>query len=209
MRVYRILVAVLSVTLASAAFAEDKPAAGAGAGKPSQEQMMAEMMKYGTPGAEHERLKAMEGTFNADVTMQMAPDAPPINSKGTMTNKMVLGGRFLQGDFKGEFMGQPFTGMSMTGYDNMKKQYTAGWIDSMSTAMMMSSGTADSTGKIITMTATVDCPMEQGGPKTMKQVTTIVDKDHHTYECYEVAKDGKETKVMTIKYTRAGESASR
>jgi hypothetical protein len=209
MRIYRILVAVLFLTLASAAFAQDKPAAGAGAGKPSPEQMMAEMMKLATPGPEHERLKAMEGTFNADVTMQMAPDAPPINSKGTMINKMILGGRYLQGDYKGEFMGQPFTGISMTGYDNATKKYVATWMDSMSTTVMMATGTADSTGKTITTTATVECPMDQGGPKTMKQVTTIIDKDHHTYECYEVAKDGKETKMMTIKYTRAGESASR
>ena len=41
--------------------------------------------------------------------------------------------------------------------------------------------------------------------KTMKQVVTMTDEDHHTFEMYDVAPDGKETKGLTIKYTRVKE----
>ena len=66
---------------------------------------------------------------------------------------------------------------------------------------------ADSAGKVITLTGTCDCPVENR-PKTMKTVITIVDNDHHTMEGFDVT-DGKETKTMTIKYTRSKERAAK
>jgi hypothetical protein len=199
---------VVLLVSTSLLFAPDKKE-GADQKKPSKEEMMAMMMKLGTPGAEHEKLKQFEGTWDADVTIQMDASEQAMNSKGKMINKMILGGRYLQGDFKGEFMGMPFEGMSMTGYDNNKKQYQMGWIDSMSTMMVLSSGTADSAGKVFTFTATVDCPFA-GGPQKMRQVLTVVDNDHHTFESYDIYPDGKEWKGMTIKYTRAkNENAAR
>jgi hypothetical protein len=44
----------------------------------------------------------------------------------------------------------------------------------------------------------------------MRQVLTVVDNDHHTFESYDIYPDGKEWKGMTIKYTRAkNENAAR
>jgi hypothetical protein len=186
-------------------FAEDKPAAPA---TPDPLQMMSKMMEMGTPGPQHQKLKAMEGTFDAEVTMQMAPHAPPMTSKGKMVNQLIFGGRYLHGDFKGDFMGMPFSGSQLVGYDNMKKAYFNAWIDSMSTALVVSNGSANSDGKTITCTAKIDCPAD-GSVKTMKSVITIIDNNTHTYEAYEVGADGKENKTMTIKYTRADQSAGK
>jgi len=70
-------------------------------------------------------------------------------------------------------------------------------------------GSADSAAKAFTFKSTLDCPIE-GRSKQMKQVITIVDNDHHTFEMYDIQPDGKEVKGMTIKYTRAkNESAAR
>src|SRR5262245_34685277 len=81
----RILAAASVLILVCAfVYAEEKAAAPAKA--PTQEEMMAMMAKYSTPGPEHEKLKAMEGEFDAEVSMQMAPDAPPMTSKGKMKN---------------------------------------------------------------------------------------------------------------------------
>src|SRR5690349_18872236 len=108
---------VLVLVSTSLLFAPDNKESAADQKKPSKEEMMAMMMKLGTPGAEHAALKQFEGTWDADVTIQMDASEQPMNSKGKMINKIILGGRYLQGDFKGEFMGMPFEGMSMTGYD--------------------------------------------------------------------------------------------
>ena len=47
----------------------------------------------------------------------------------------------------------------------------------------------------------MDCPFKPSGKQTVKQVVTITDNDHHTYEMYDI-EGGKENKTMTIKYTR-------
>ena len=163
------------------------------------------MAKYGTPGPEHEKLKSMVGTFDAEVSMQMAPEAPPMTSKGKIKNTIILDGRYLQGEYTGEMMGQPFKGLSLMGYDNYAKKFTATWIDSMSTIAMNSEGTADDAGKI-TLKCTFDCPITQG-KRTSKEILTIASPDSHTMEMYDMGPDGKEFKSMTIKYTRAKEGA--
>ncbi|MEO6436050.1 MAG: DUF1579 domain-containing protein [Tepidisphaeraceae bacterium] len=203
--------AVVAVALMSSLVtAEDKPAAGeakqaaekqAAGEKITPEQMMAAMQKYGTPGKEHEAMKPMVGTFDAEVTMQMDPTSPPMTSKGQTVNEMIFDGRYLKSDYKGDFAGAPFKGINLLGFDKMKEKYVALWADSMSTAMMLSEGPGDGS-KMITLSGSYDCPITNG-KKTMKQVVTVESPDKHTIEMYDVGPDGKEFKSMTIKYTRA------
>jgi hypothetical protein len=170
--------------------------------KTDAEKMMAEWMKYAMPGPQHEAMKKMEGKWDAEVSMQMAPDAPPDVSKGTMTNEMIFGGRYLKGSFEGTFMGKPFKGESLTAYDNYQKKYVNTWIDDMSTMVMVAEGSGDSSGNVITLNSTCPDPMS-GEKKEMRTVMTIVDDDHHTYEGFQKGADGKEFKCLSIKYTRA------
>ena len=170
--------------------------------QPSMEEMMAVWAKYGTPGKEHEIFKTMAGKFDADVTMQM-PGAPqPEKSTGTLENRLLFEGRYMHGDYNGSFMGKPFKGHGLWAFDKFKSKYMCLWIDDMSTMVMISEGTADSTGKVITVSGKCPDPMS-GKELTMRQVLTVVDDDHHTYESYQTGEDGKEIKCVTIKYTRA------
>ena len=66
----------------------------------------------------------------------MAPGADPMVMDGTSENRWVMGGRYLEQRFNGNFMGMPFEGIGYTGYDNVKKQYWGTWMDNMSTGMM-------------------------------------------------------------------------
>src|SRR5262249_19692746 len=121
------------------------------AGKANAE--MEAYMKAGTPGPQHKRLDAMAGSWTYKLKMWMDPNQKtPMESHGTAERKWILGGRFLQEDVhdKGEMFGQPFTGFGITGYDNMQKKYTAMWIDSMTTSIITSLGTADASGNVIT-----------------------------------------------------------
>jgi hypothetical protein len=177
---------------------QDKPADKK---QPSMEEMMAAWAKYGSPGKEHEILKTLEGKFDGDVEMSM-PGSPPEKSKGVSTNKLMFGGRYLHQEWTGTFMGKPFNGAGLWAFDKVKEKYISLWIDDMSTMVMTSEGTADSSGKVITVTSKCYDPISKED-KMMRSVLTVTDNDHHTYEAYQQESGGSETKCLTIKYTRA------
>src|SRR5438105_2533167 len=161
---------------------------------------MEAMMKAGKPGAEHKKLASMVGTWNTTVKMFPQPGAPAQESTGISENKWVLGGRWVQQQFSGTFMGMPFSGIGYTGYDNIKKQYVGTWMDNMSTAVMVSMGTP--TGdKTYEFNAMVDDPMT-GKPMPMKETFTVADENHHMMEMWGPAPDGKMYKMMEISYSR-------
>jgi hypothetical protein len=165
-----------------------------------QKAMMEAWERASAVGEPHRRLTGMEGTWDAEVSMWMAPGQPPSKSSGTSVNKAILGGRWIEQRFTGSAMGQPFQGVGYTGYDNTKKKYVSTWMDSMSTAMMVSEGTFDAAGKVMTQTSTMLDPMT-GKPTQSKGVMRIVDNDHHVYEMWE-SHGGKENKTMEIHYRR-------
>jgi hypothetical protein len=105
------------------------------------------------PGPEHEFLKKMAGSWECAIKSSFVPGQPASNSKGVENSKVALGGFFVIGDFKGEMMGMPFEGHSIKGYDTFKKKYTGVWCDSMGSWMMISEGTLDKDGKVLTETS--------------------------------------------------------
>ncbi len=169
---------------------------------PEDQKAMEAMMKAGQPGPEHQYLKSMEGTWTAVVKSRMTPDAPWEESKGTMENKMILDGRWLQSNFTGEMGGQKFTGLGFMGYDNMTKKYISTWTDSMSTGMMVSYGTSDAAHKSFTLSGESMCPMS-GKMETCKTITTLEGAGKYTMKMVSPAPDGKgEFECMNITYTR-------
>jgi hypothetical protein len=183
--------AVAETTTSSVPGAEKMEAAGM-----SQEQMEA-WAKLAAPGPAHQVLLAMVGQFKADVTFFMGPNEQ--KSTGVMRNSLVLGGRYLENRYQGD--AGDMAGIGFVGFDNAKQKYTGLWMDTMSTMIMVSQGTIDASGKVITMEATVDCP-SHGGPQLSRNVTTIVDNDRHTYEMYMPGPDGQQHKCLHIVYTR-------
>src|SRR5262245_22818450 len=163
----------------------------------SPEQMEA-WNKVASPGPAHEVFKAVVGDFKADVTIFM-PD--PHKSTGIMRNRLVLGGRYVENRYEGD--GGCVAGVGFMGYDNSKQKYTGLWMDTMSTMIMASQGSIDASGKVITMTAEVDCP-SHGGKHLSRNVTTIIDNDRHTYEMFMSGPDGGERKCLSIVYARIG-----
>lgn len=166
---------------------------------PMDPAMMEAMMKAGTPGDAHKNLNALVGSWSTKVTMWMAPGADPMTMDGTSETRWVMGGRYLEERFTGNFMGSPFEGLGYTGYDNVKKQYWGTWMDNMSTGMMMSTGAYD--GKVWTFKGTMPDPMT-GKDSTIDQKVTFADADHHTMEMWGPAPDGKIFKSMEITYSR-------
>ena len=189
------------VILASAAAIGDKPKKAAKAGPPDEKAMMEAMAKAGAPGEAHKKLEPMVGSFDVKAKMWMDPSKPAEESSGKTESKWVLGNRFVQENFEGTMMGQPFSGMGYWGYDNITKKYTGTWMDSMGTAMMNSTGKMDASGKVLTYTAMMNDPMTGKLCKITEKVT-VTDNDHHMMEMWGPDPSGKNYKMMEITYVR-------
>jgi hypothetical protein len=159
------------------------------------------MMKAMTPGEHHKHLARFAGNFEYTSRMWMAPGAPAMESKGTSSAKMILGGRYLQDTVTGDAMGMKFEGMGWTGFDNLSGEYKFAWIDNMGTGIMYASGRCSDDGKVLEFEGSVMAP---GAPEPIpiKEVVTYVDDTHHRLEWYMPSKDGKMFKSMELNYTR-------
>jgi len=196
-------VATLAVTasLAFPAPAQEKGSPGEAPKMPSQEEMMKAWMAVATPGEAHKKLEPIVGSFDVKTTSWMAPGKPPEESTGTSETKWILGNRFVEQTVSGTMMGQPFSGVGFTGYDNYKKKYVGTWMDTMGTMIMTSTGTMDASGKKLTSWSVVDDVITKK-PAKIRSLLTILDNDHHKFEMWGPGPDGKSFKVLEINYTR-------
>lgn len=177
------------------------------AAEPKVDAKMAEMMKkfkeYSTPGAAHKTLADMAGNWTYASKMWETPDGKAQESKGTSSMKMILGGRFLQHDIKGEAMGMPFEGLGFTGYDNIKKKYDTLWLDNMATGVMHGTGSFDATSKTLKDSGQFSCPMSPNKTRDYRGEWKITDKNNMTYSMFGPGPDGgKEYKQMEMVFKR-------
>jgi hypothetical protein len=158
--------------------------------------------QFPKPGPEHDRLKPMAGQWDAKVTAYCtASSSGPERAAGRYTAKLDLGGFFLVTKFKCELAGKQFQGRGLIGYDSFKKKYVGVWVDSMSPAIYHSEGAFDAAGKVYT--ETMEGPGPDGKPMRMRITTELKDKDHMRFQMFAPDKDGKETLMMEIGYTRS------
>lgn len=188
------LICAVAVFCSTATFAQE--------GKPAE--MSAEdkaYMEYMTPGPAHKELAASEGIWSEDLTMWMAPGAPEVKSTATVANKMIMGGRYLQGMHRGTMMGMPFEGMNIVGYDNKKGVYQSTWIDNMGTGIMMLTGTWNKATNMLESKGTMIDPVT-GADMQVRETYFIKDNDHHIMEMFMTTANGKEYKSMHIEMVR-------
>ena len=164
---------------------------------------MQEMMKLSAPGENHKQLEPLVGTWNHTSKWWMSADAPAEESKGTSVNSLILDGRFVKQEFKGQAMGKPFEGLGFFGYDNIKGEYTSIWLDNMATGIFTMSGTYSAATKTLSMSGHNSCPMTGEKARSMRWDWTMTDNDHSTFANYMPGPDGKEYKAMEIVYTRS------
>ena len=205
----------LAMSFSSApAFAKDPPKAAtkdahspAAGKKPADEKaaaqeaaMMAAWQKFATPGEQQAWLqKMMAGSWTTSNKMWMGP-GDPTSSTGTAEVKTILGDRYIEEEHTGTFMGKPFHGKGVTGYDNAKKKFVSVWVDTMGTGIMISEGALAADGKTLNTVATSTNPMN-GEPETTRVVDHF-EGNKRVSEFYSKGPDGKEVKMMEITYTR-------
>lgn len=168
---------------------------------PSQEQMMAQWQAAMTPAAGHKRLEPMVGSFRARTEFVMAPGVPPQYHDGISENRWVLGGRYLEQSYRGTAMGMPFEGIGYTGYDNPSKRHVGTWMDTFGTGLMISLGTGRPTDAKMTFSTEA---IEPSGKKILfESIIKVRDRDHHSFEMWTKAPNGKRYRNMIVEYVRA------
>lgn len=156
---------------------------------------------YMTPSTAHQMLAKSNGKWNAEMSFYYQPGQPPSIHHSVCENEMILGGRYQKSVYKGEMDGMPFEGISTMAFDNSRKIYIGTWIDNMGTGVMYLEGTYDEKTKTITMKGKgVD--VTTGKDILIRETYTFVNDNTQTMEMFDT-KDGKETKSMSIKLTRA------
>lgn len=201
MKAYKLAIVFVLACLVnvSGAFAADEKVSMS-AEKQAEMQKMKALM---APGAAHKTLEALAGKWNYSSKFWKSAEAKPEETTGTAENAMIYGGRFLKQEVKGAWMGEPFEGMGITGYDNIRGQYQTLWIDSMATGMMWISGQYDSSTQTLNQSGANSCPLTGEKNRQGRSEWKVTDNDHNTYTAYMASPDGKESKMMEIQYQRA------
>jgi hypothetical protein len=158
------------------------------------------------PGPEHEILKKEAGVWDATVESRMEPGGKVEVTKGVETNTLIGGGLWRISDFKGELMGMPFQGHSVTGYDASKKKYVGTWVDSMAPGLSTAEGTYDP--KTRTLTTWIEGPCPAGVVMKFRMTTEYKDDDTRVATMHSPEGQGEEFAMMTIKYKRRPSTAS-
>ena len=156
--------------------------------------------EYPKPGPEHDLLKQMAGEWDAKMTCNFPGTDGPIETTGSYSAKLDVGGFFLIGQFKSEFFGQPFKGHSITGYNQFEKKYKGVWVDSMGPYLYNTTAEFSKDGK--TYKEKMTGPGPDGKPINFRSVIEIKDDDHMQMTMYMIGEDDKESQMMKIDYTR-------
>lgn len=145
---------------------------------------------------EVKRLQAWVGTWDAEVTMMGQ------TTKGSETCRVECGGHWLVTEHTGSFMGMPFQGKGLTGFDASKGAYSGVWIDSSGSPMsVFTDGAFSADGK--RCTAHVDSIGMDGKPGRFEYVWSFSDARSRSFEVFQVD-GGKRELQMSIRYARRG-----
>lgn len=137
--------------------------------------------KYGATNENHELLKRLEGDWITVMTIMGMEQEP-----GTTSNRMILGGRYLEADYAGNVAGMPYEGKMTVGFDNYKQKFMVTFIDSLGTAMNRAEGLLDQSGNTITLWGTMDEWMTGEHDKPVMYKLTYIDDDHYVYEVHDL-----------------------
>ncbi|MEO0630360.1 MAG: DUF1579 family protein [Planctomycetota bacterium] len=176
---------------------------GASERQPEMEQMDPEAMMQAHQQANemtehHGHMKEMVGVWDGHLTAEM-PGGGSFESKGVMTNELVMGGRFLRGTWQGEMMGEPYTGVSLMGYSGLNGEYQGVWYDSTANQISYTTG-GHADDHTIEMHGEETDPMT-GMTLKYKDVLHRKDSDHSSFTRTYITPMG-EMKAFTIEYTR-------
>jgi len=162
-------------------------------------EMMKAWQEYMTPGDMHDLLAKSVGEWKTEIKSWMDPSMPPTVTEGKSVCESMLGGRFFHSKETANFMGMPFEGSSISGYDNATKKFFSYWVDNMSTGGMVLEGSYDEATKTFTYAGS---GMSFTGAYKVREIIQYINDDESMFTMYMEESGKPEMKMMEIKYTR-------
>lgn len=157
-------------------------------------------MKHMTPGENHQVLARMVGEWDIVSKIWMDPSAPPMESKASATYTMIMGGRYLDQDFKGNLMGMPVLGRGLTGYDNTRGVFMGTWFDNTGTSITYGEGTFEKEKNILHIKGNMTDAM-MGNSTPYRYTMELKDENSMVFTMFTTMK-GEELKSFEMVYTR-------
>lgn len=170
--------------------------------QPSMDEMMARMTEAAAIGPHHKALARYLGTWNVEIALVM-PGAPVQKSQGRAEYAWAIEGRWLSQRITGEFMGRPYAGFALMGFDNSARNHVAVAVSSMDTAMIMTRGlVVDPTHKVRTLYGRLDEYTAGELHKPLKVVLRDVGETRHVMEIWDLGIGEAGAKVLEYTFTR-------
>ncbi len=145
-----------------------------------------------------ERLKNDVGEWDASITITPGPGAPPQDSTGRLTGRLISGGRWLITDFRNHTTG--FEGHGIYGYNQATKRYVGTWVDDMRGHIYVGDGEWDEASK--TMTYSWSASLPDGRTMTWKETSRTTAEDERLFRVVFPGPDGGEFEMMRVLYRR-------
>ena len=205
-RALAIVVLVAGLGGGAAQAQDDKPAtettakAGASVGDAHKEKLLHDISRAAAPDEHHKLLLPLVGKWNTEARQWLGTPKPE-TATGHAQIKSILGGRFVEEHYDSVIFGKPYQGLGITGFDTRTKKFVSSWVDTWGTWITVEEGSADASGKVLTLTAQ-DYDAATGKTRPVKFVYTIESNDHHVMRMYELIQ-GKETLTMEVDYKKA------
>ncbi len=176
---------------------------------PTPEQIKA-MLAEMQPGPEHRVLANLEGQWTLDITYNMGgPQAKPMKARGTATNRMILGGRFLMSEGVSDnpagaaFGGAKVETVGIYGFDRRTKEYTTIGLDTMGTYWVTAAGVMKPDQTILMAGETLD---DHAGSKEIRKydmVLKVVDANTYLSQIIFKFPNMPDLKIVEIVHRRA------
>jgi hypothetical protein len=150
---------------------------------------------YMTPSNGHKMLEKEVGHWEGNVQFWANDTAAPQSYKASYDVKMILNGLFQEMEYKSIFMGMPFLGKSITGYNNHKKEYEVLWVDGMGSGFIKMNGFWDEGTQTFNFKGTQTDPIT-GKDVDIRQETKIVSPTNFIVTMYGPGINSTEMKFM-------------
>jgi hypothetical protein len=156
--------------------------------------------KFSLVASPQDVLKRWVGTWNATIET-VDRQGKLVTNTAKAKVRLGYGGRWLVSEFDGTFMGAPFIGQEVLGYDPVAKKYILNWIDSAATSFSTGEGTFYHQTETMSLNVT-GRDDSTGKMTTWRQIDTWKGPDNHEWTIRTLNKEGREHIQMTIRYRR-------
>lgn len=165
------------------------------------QKQMEEQRKASQPGPEHLNLMRLEGDYKTKEMFYLPGAAEPMESDGVASLRSEMGGRFIVEHNHGGYLGEPYSGLRIYGYNNGTKHYEGVWTWTGSTAIMPLVGDSKDGGRTIQYAAT-SYDDSSGQLRRMNVTLQMLDTDHFQVELRSTMPDGSPGPRLVSLYSR-------